>query len=242
MYETSLVIDPWFEGAIVPVFGEREDIALWKVAGVFEDNFILDLGACLADLLGMEVEGTYLKTFLNTQGKGGTGIQVYWAWTDSFLVISTWPEIGIIRVAMSTCAIEKFLPVMVTKFLEAVIGPVREYAMPIENGKINWWALSAIIVPVVSLIIGYGLSEIRNSDRELLRTLIKQVSDSQQSHQEEQKQIVSELRKYNEKQDQVIAELKDNYKTLCWAVSMPFEQRKQRFNLSPFQFNGKELR
>lgn len=111
--------------------------------------------------------------------------------------------------------------------------------MPIENGKINWWALAALVTPIVMSLIFWLVLEVRSTDRELLRTLIGQVADSQQKHQVEFKEIYAELRRSNEKQDLMITELKENYKTLCWAISMPFDQRKQKFDLSPFKYNGR---
>lgn len=113
------------DGLVMMVFGEREDIALWKVAGIFEDSFILDLGKWLADLVGMKIEGSDVKSFPNAQGNGGTGIQIYWAWTDSFLVISTWPELGFIRIYMASC--KPFVPCLVSKFLKAQVGEVTKF-------------------------------------------------------------------------------------------------------------------
>lgn len=113
--------------------------------------------------------------------------------------------------------------------------------MPIENGKINWWALAALITPVVYSAIFWLVLEVRNTDKELLKNLIAQVSIAQEKHQSEFKEIYSEIKRSNDKQDIMIAELKDNYKTLCWAISMPYDLRKQRFDLSPFKFNGGKM-
>jgi hypothetical protein len=119
-----------------------------------------------------------------------------------------------------------------------MVGEYGEANMPYENGKMNWWAIVAIAMGLVGSIVGFSFSEIRNTDRELLRTLIKQVTEAQIKHEQDQQIITAELKRWNEKQDIMLAELKDNYKTLCWAVSMPFNDRKKQFNLSPFHFNN----
>lgn len=73
----------------------------------------------------MTIEASLRNAFPNQQGKGGHGVQVYWCWTESFLVISTWPQLGFIRVYLASC--KEFLPVIVTKFLEARVGPVLKF-------------------------------------------------------------------------------------------------------------------
>lgn len=106
-------------------FGEQEDVALWKVSGVFDDHFILELGTRLAELVSMQIEAENVKNFPNSQGKGGTGIQVYWAWTESFLVISTWPELGFIRIYMASC--KSIVPGIVSNFLKNQVGEILQF-------------------------------------------------------------------------------------------------------------------
>lgn len=107
-------------------FGEREDIVLCRVEGVLTREEILELGDNIAALIGMEVVGKpRVDSFPTAEGKGGAGYQVYWCWTESFLVISTWPKLGFIRVYLASC--KSFLPTVVINFLKSAVGPVLQF-------------------------------------------------------------------------------------------------------------------
>jgi hypothetical protein len=108
-------------------FGEREDVALWRVEGVKSDEFLRELGGHLAKLLDMHIlDGPLMHTFTEGDGQGaGTGAQYYWVWGESFLVISTWPALGFTRIYLASC--KQFHPVLVTKFLEAAVGEVQHF-------------------------------------------------------------------------------------------------------------------
>lgn len=109
-------------------FGTVEHMAWWQVRGEVGEERVLALGEELSQLTGMTLDGSPdVRHYPNAAGQGGVGMQLYFPWVESWLIIGTWPEIGIIRVAMSTCAVERFLPVMVTKYLEAVIGPIEKF-------------------------------------------------------------------------------------------------------------------
>lgn len=107
-------------------FGEKEDVALWRVQGTLTREQVLDLGEDIAQLIKMTIVGAArVDSFPTAAGTGGAGFQAYWCWTESFLVISTWPELGFFRVYLASC--REFLPVIVTKFLEATTGPVLQF-------------------------------------------------------------------------------------------------------------------
>lgn len=85
-------------------FGEKEWVALWRVIGPLDCLEAKALGESIAGAVNMEIVSSTLDTFPHpTNGKGGVGIQIYWAWTESFLVISTWPELNMYRVYLASC-------------------------------------------------------------------------------------------------------------------------------------------
>ena len=85
-------------------------------------------GEQLSQLTGMTLDGEPdIREYPTPADLGGHGVQIYFPWVESWLIIGTWPDLNLIRVAMSTCAVERFLPVMVTKFLEAAVGTVIKY-------------------------------------------------------------------------------------------------------------------
>lgn len=97
-------------------FGEREWVCLWRVQGRPD---VSKLGKEIAKKIDMEIISSTLDTFPSEKnGKGGVGLQVYWAWTESFLVISTWPELGFFRVYLASC--KKFDPREVTMILSEI--------------------------------------------------------------------------------------------------------------------------
>jgi len=108
-------------------FGEVEHMACWTLHGRLDENQVRALGEELSQLTGMTLYGEPdVASFPTPDGKGGVGIQAYFKWVESWMIIGTWPEIGLVRVAMSTCAVERFLPIQVTKHLESV-GPIIKY-------------------------------------------------------------------------------------------------------------------
>lgn len=114
-----------------PDFGAIEHMAWWKIGGRLSPARVLTLGQELSELVGMTLDGEPdVREYPNPDSKGGVGVQVYFAWVESWLLIGTFPlagEAGIVRVAMSTCATERFLPAKVDLFLSLVVGPVLKY-------------------------------------------------------------------------------------------------------------------
>lgn len=108
------------------MFGIDEDVGLWRVGTSLPLDLesVRGLGVQIANLIDMNIEQSMEGVFPK-KGKGGHGIQIYWEWTESFLVISTWPKLGFLRVYVASC--KPFLPVMVSKFLEATVGPVLKF-------------------------------------------------------------------------------------------------------------------
>ena len=108
-------------------FGSIEHMAWWKISGKLTENEVLSLGKDLSLLAEMTLDGEPdIRRYPTDNGNGGVGIQVYFPWVESWMIIGTWPELNLIRIAMSTCAIEKFVPDKVGVFLELIIGPIRE--------------------------------------------------------------------------------------------------------------------
>lgn len=109
-------------------FGAVEHMAWWLVSGKLSEKQALSLGRELSRLTGMTLDGEPdLRRYPTQNGAGGYGVQIYFPWVESWLLIGTWPDLNLVRVAMSTCATERFIPAAVTKFLEAVIGAVQKY-------------------------------------------------------------------------------------------------------------------
>jgi len=112
-------------------FGAVEHMAWWKLQGRLSLPRILTLGKELSELTGMTLDGEPdVRSYPTTDGKGGVGYQVYFAWVESWLLIGTFPQAGdtgIVRVAMSTCKFDNFVPAAVQKFLVLVVGPVEKY-------------------------------------------------------------------------------------------------------------------
>jgi S-adenosylmethionine/arginine decarboxylase-like enzyme len=110
-------------------FGEIEHMACWTLRGHLDEAQVRELGLELSQLTGMTLHGNpVVDEFPTEDGKGGIGIQAYFAWVESWLLIGTWPEIGLVRVAMSTCAVERFTPITVTKYLEQAVGCVEKFS------------------------------------------------------------------------------------------------------------------
>lgn len=106
-------------------FGMREDVALWKIEGFKSTNDTLDLGFEIAKLANMTVETWHIEEFPTKEGNGGVGCQIYWVWTESFLVISTWPELGFTRIYMASC--KPFDARNITQHLSAIMGSILQF-------------------------------------------------------------------------------------------------------------------
>jgi len=109
-------------------FGDTEWVKLWSVKGGLSAIELYRLGADIAQAIDMDVVSQTLDLFPSPRnGKGGVGLQIYWAWTESFLVISTWPELGIFRVYLASCKeISEKGEIQLHKLLSA-FGLVQEF-------------------------------------------------------------------------------------------------------------------
>lgn len=114
-------------------FGWIEAMAWWQVLGSLGEDQVLALGQELSQVTGMTLDGEPdVRHYPTPAGLGGEGLQVYFAWVESWLIIGTWPDLGIIRIAMSTCAVERFCSVAVTKYLETKVGRI------VKSGDTEW--------------------------------------------------------------------------------------------------------
>jgi hypothetical protein len=109
-------------------FGAVEHMAWWQVQGYLTEVQVVDLGRQLSQVTGMTLDGLPdVRRYPTPGGLGGEGVQVYFAWVESWLIIGTWPDLNLVRVAMSTCAVERFCPEAVTRFLKGSIGQVIKF-------------------------------------------------------------------------------------------------------------------
>jgi len=117
-------------------FGEIEHMAWWTIKGFLKEEDIIPFAQAISDLVGMTLDGDpdirNYRSDDHREGKGGVGEQAYFAWVESWMMIGTWPERQKVRVAMSTCAIERFFPIMVSRFLEKTLGEI------ITHGETPW--------------------------------------------------------------------------------------------------------
>lgn len=105
------------------VLGLREITATWRVEAVPDLPEILDLLSRLIRLVGMESYALpFVLSFPTPGGKGGVGYQVYQGLVESFAVVGTWPELGFIRITLSSCSVRLFNPNEVSKWLSREFG------------------------------------------------------------------------------------------------------------------------
>jgi S-adenosylmethionine/arginine decarboxylase-like enzyme len=83
---------------------------------------LLRLAWGLIEFIGMTKDGNPDVRFYPANGKGGTGIQLYQPLVESWLVVGTWPEHGIIRVNLSSC--KPYDHEAVKQWLEEQIGTI----------------------------------------------------------------------------------------------------------------------
>jgi S-adenosylmethionine/arginine decarboxylase-like enzyme len=98
----------------------------WRVASLkqLSVNEIIQLARQLVKLVGMTCDGEPdCACYPTTEGKGGHGIQVYQRLVESFLVISTWPDFGFLRITLASC--RPFDTKEVSLFLEDAVGKVQ---------------------------------------------------------------------------------------------------------------------
>jgi hypothetical protein len=98
----------------------------WRVASLrqLSVNEVIQLAQQLVQLAGMTCDGPAdCACYPTVDGKGGHGIQVYQRLVESFLVISTWPDFGFIRITLSSCM--PFDADVILRFLEEVVGHVQ---------------------------------------------------------------------------------------------------------------------
>lgn len=98
----------------------------WRVASLkqLSVNDVIQLARQLIQLAAMTCDGEPdCACYPTVEGKGGHGIQVYQRLVESFLVISTWPDFGFIRITLSSC--KPFDVDVIGKFLEEAVGRVQ---------------------------------------------------------------------------------------------------------------------
>ena len=103
--------------------GRFERQSGWLARGYLAPDRCVLLALNLIDLVGMTPDGgPDIRFYPNAQGNGGQGVQVYQPLVESWLVIGTWPELGLVRVNLSSC--KEYDPQAVQAHLEAQVGPV----------------------------------------------------------------------------------------------------------------------
>lgn len=108
-----------------PRFGEREWMAFWRVQGRPTSPELYALGRTVASKIGMTVVNSCGDLFPHeSNSKGGVGNQIYFCWTESFMVLSSWPDLNFFRVYIASC--KKFDPRDVSNELREV-GPILQF-------------------------------------------------------------------------------------------------------------------
>ena len=103
-------------------FGLEEQQAGWRVKGALSLDQCLDLSKKLIAFVGMTPDGLPTVDNYPKGGKGGQGVQVYQPLFESWLMISTWPAHGFVRINLSSC--KPFDAHNVGEFLQAQIGEI----------------------------------------------------------------------------------------------------------------------
>lgn len=108
----------------MPTLGLQEIQWGWRVQGVLALDRLLLLSMNIIELVGMTPDGPPdIRFYPNGKNKGGHGVQVYSPLVESWLIISTWPQHGFMRVNLSSC--KPYDPSKVAQYLEAHVGPVQ---------------------------------------------------------------------------------------------------------------------
>ena len=97
----------------------------WRVASPeMSVEEIVQLGKQLVLLINMTCDGPPDCTYYpNREGKGGYGVQMYQKLVESFLVISTWPDFGFLRITLASCM--PYDTNVVSLFLEESVGSIQ---------------------------------------------------------------------------------------------------------------------
>jgi hypothetical protein len=99
--------------------GEKEWQSGWRIKAVPTLQGVLNLSRQLIYFVGMTPDGPPdVRSYPNETGGGGVGDQVYQPLVESWLVISTWPAHGFIRVNLSSC--KRFNHGAVTNYLSRI--------------------------------------------------------------------------------------------------------------------------
>lgn len=106
------------------VLGLEEQQWGWRVESrELEVGEVVQLAKHLVELVGMTLDGPPDCTYYpNREGKGGYGIQLYQKLVESFVVISTWPDHGFLRITLASCM--PYDPDRVSGYLEERVGRV----------------------------------------------------------------------------------------------------------------------
>jgi len=85
--------------------GLREWQAGWRIAGEFDAGRLMAVLNGLIREVGMTPAGAWDVRFYTPQqeANGGLGVQGYRDLVESWIIFSTWPEHGFIRVNLSSC-------------------------------------------------------------------------------------------------------------------------------------------
>lgn len=96
--------------------GKQELQAGWRLGGVPGDLQVIEIAGRLINFVGMTQDlPADIRSYPNSAGRGGLGVQGYFPLTESWLIISTWPAHGFTRINLSSC--KPFDPIAVGNFL-----------------------------------------------------------------------------------------------------------------------------
>jgi len=113
--------------------GKQELMAWYLLDGSIVGDNLVKFAKELTKLCGMTPDRTYdLREYPNPDGLGGEGWQLYFPWVESWLIVGTWPEHNLVRVALSTCSVAKLNLPAIRKFMEVTVGEVRSF------GRTEW--------------------------------------------------------------------------------------------------------
>ncbi len=106
------------------MLGQSETQWGWRVESKeLPVEAVVKLAYGLVKLVGMTPDGPPDCTYYpNREGKGGYGIQLYQKLVESFVVISTWPHHGFLRITLASCM--PYDPASISAHLEKKVGRV----------------------------------------------------------------------------------------------------------------------
>lgn len=104
--------------------GIDEIQAGWRVRGEFDAARLLLFCEQLIRFVEMTPEGAWDLQYFQPRPErnGGLGLQAYHALTESWIIFSTWPQHGFVRITLASC--KPFNVKLVRAFIETNLGPV----------------------------------------------------------------------------------------------------------------------